>query len=154
MMALSNFKMNSKDFGTMFVFLFMMFCISAQDCTLDIGGKNRKTIVDIFQLNAQQKTTMETLRAELEIETKSIEDEIKELFNEHPQSTPEELLVLADKYKVLQQKMVNTSKESDKKLLAVFNERQYQRYLELCHEAFRKPIMVVPETPKDSISSE
>ncbi|MFK5973314.1 MAG: hypothetical protein QM485_08530 [Flavobacteriaceae bacterium] len=87
---------------------------------------------------------MENLSAELVSETKSIEDAIRTLLAEHPQSTPAELAVLADKYKVLQQKMVNVSKAADKKLITTFNEKQYQRYLNLCNEAFREPIRIIP----------
>jgi len=126
----------------------------AQECTLDIGGKNFDMVVDIFQLNTEQQAVMEKLRAELEISNKSIEDEIQKLFNSHPQSTQAELISLSDKYKVLKEKMVNSSWESDKKLLETFNPKQYLRYENLCHEALRKPIKVTPTVYRDSISPE
>ncbi|MFS4494534.1 hypothetical protein [Maribacter sp. 2308TA10-17] len=131
----------------------VLFSISgnAQDCTLDVGGKNTDILVKVFQMNAEQISKMEALRAELQIETKVIEDEIQKLFNEHPQSTPEELTVLSEKYKVFQQKIVMASKAADKTLLSSFNEKQYDRYLELCYEAVRKPIKVQPLVVKDTI---
>lgn len=145
--------MYSKISGTLCVLFGMIFSVSAQDCTLNIGKKNTETIIKIFQLNEEQIATMENLRSELEIETKSIEDTVRKLLDAHPQSTPTELNVLADKYKVLQQKMVNVSKATDKKFITTFNERQYQRYLSLCNEAFRKPIQVIPTPQKnDSLS--
>ncbi len=52
---------------------------------------------------------------------------------------------------MLQQKIVATSKATDKKLLSTFNEKQYDRYLVLCNEAFRAPIQVVPVRQKDTV---
>ena len=82
----------------------IFFTGSAQDCTLDIDGKNAETIVTIFQLNETQTTTMEALRGELEIETKIIEKQIEKLLAEHPQSKEQDLIVMGDKYKALQNK--------------------------------------------------
>ncbi|MGB5821612.1 MAG: hypothetical protein WBG90_19175 [Saonia sp.] len=118
---------------------------NAQDCTLDIGGKSSETIIKIFQLNEEQIGKMESWSAQLNTETSLIEDQIKLLLDEHPQETPDDLALLAKKYNTLKEQIVNTSKEYDKKLIALFNERQYQRYSDLCHAAFRKPIMVNPE---------
>ena len=140
-----------KPLGMFLVFVLCSSFGSAQDCTLDIGGKNTDLLVDVFQMSSEQVTQMEAWRAALEIETKAIEEDIQKLFNEHPQSTPAELTTLAEKYKVLQQKIVATSKATDKKLLAIFNEKQYDRYLVLCNEAFRTPIQVVPVRQKDTV---
>lgn len=126
----------------------------AQNCTLDIGGKNFEMISDIFQLNTKQQTLMESLRGEFEIEVKTIEEDIQKLFDTHPQSTEAELINLSDKYKVLKNKLVNASWESDKKLLESFNPKQYERYQRLCFEAVREPIRITPVQYKDSISPE
>ncbi len=133
---------------------FFTFCAKAQDCTLDIGGKNSEVVMTIFQLNDTQKATMEVLKGELEITNRGLEDEIQKLFDTHPQSTQEELITLADKYKALKQKIVNASWEADEELLATFNSKQYQRYLDLCEEALRKPIKIIPVSYKDSIAPE
>jgi len=143
--------MYPKALYALLTFFFLSFSVYAQNCTLDIGGKNIGQIVTIFQLNEAQVGTMEELRAELEITAKTIEDDIQKLFDNHPQSSPEELTTLAGKYKVLQQKLVNASFESDKRLLGTFNEKQYQRYLILCNEALRDPIRIVPVQIGDSI---
>ncbi len=135
-------------------FVFLSLPINAQNCTLDIGGKNAETMVTVFQLNEAQKATLETLQGELAVATKSLEDQIEKLLAEHPQSTEEELLKLADKYKVLQQKILTASYESDKKLLSEFNAKQYDRYLQLCRAAIRRPIAVVPKVYNDSIAPE
>ncbi|NNE78138.1 MAG: hypothetical protein HKN31_13830 [Pricia sp.] len=127
-------------------FVFTLCSGHAQECTLDLGGKNAETIIRIFQLNDSQITKMETLQADLEVKTKIVEDEIEKLLSEHPQSKEADLITLGDKYKVLQQKIVDACWESDKMLLSTFNVRQYERYLILCKEAFRRPISVVPMT--------
>ncbi len=136
------------------LFGFGYFFGSAQSCTLDIGGSGFQQIASLFQLNEEQKATMETLRGELQVSNKSVQDEIQKLFDEHPQSTQEELLQLAEKYKVLKQKMVNSSWEADKRFLETFNPKQYQLYLDLCREAIREPIKIIPVSYKDSISPE
>lgn len=140
-----------KTLGIFLTFFLCSFLATAQDCTLDIGGKNTDTLIQVFQMNQEQIGQMETWRAELNIEIKVIEEEIQKLFDNHPQSTPEELTTLAGKYKVYQQKIVDASKATDKKLLSIFNTKQYERYLELCYEAIRKPIQVVPVVLKDSV---
>ncbi|MEO1012483.1 MAG: hypothetical protein AAFX53_14350 [Bacteroidota bacterium] len=134
-----------------FIFFGISFLISwawGQDCTLDIGGADEDMMVQVFQLNEEQLRAMQGLKGDLLVKNKSTEEEIQILFEGHPQSTPEELQLLADKYRVLQQKMVGASRDCDTKFLAMLNQRQYERYLELCFEAFRKPIRVTPITPK------
>jgi len=126
----------------------------AQECTLDIGGKNYNTIIDIFQMNAEQQATLEKVRTELQVSQETIEAEIQKLFSSHPQSTQQELATLSDKYRVLKDKMVDSAWESDKKVLATFNPKQYERYLTLCSEALRNPIEIIPVSYKDSLTPE
>lgn len=135
-----------------FLVLLIISCFEgiAQDCTLDIGGENSGTIIKVFQLNEAQIATMEALRGELAIETKTIEDQIEKLLAEHPQSKEADLLTMGEKYKVLQEKLVQASWQSDKKLLNTFNARQYERYLELCNAAIRRPIRIIPKTYEKS----
>ncbi|NHF57872.1 hypothetical protein FK220_000865 [Flavobacteriaceae bacterium TP-CH-4] len=146
--------MNFNTFKLILFFCFLPLMGWAQDCTLDVGGENFNAITEIFQLNTEQKATMETLRGELLVTNKAFEDEIQKLFDQHPQSTEEDLITLANKYKVLQQKMVDASWETDKILLSTFNPKQYQLYLDLCMEALRKPIKIIPVSYKDSIAPE
>ncbi len=132
---------------TLRIFLFFNFFAFyglAQNCTLNIGAENAETLANVFQMNKEQIAKMNQLSAELKIEVEVVEGEIQKLFAQQPQSTPEELSLLASKYKVLQQKIVQASIATDKKLLETFNVKQYQRYLELCNEALRDPIKVVP----------
>ena len=116
----------------------------ALECTLDIGGKNTQNVSDIFQLNEGQKSQMEVLRAEYSAAYTTFEEQSQKLLDEHPQSTTEELTTLANKYRALQEKITEASRDIDKKLLSSFNQRQYDLYLSLCHEAFRRPIEVTP----------
>ena len=105
-------------------------------------------------MNEAQIATLKILRTELVTEIDELERQIEKLLAEQPQSTEEELISLAEKYKALQQKIVDASYQSDKKLLSEFNERQYERYLQLCKAAIRMPISVVPKTYSESVSPE
>lgn len=124
---------------------FLVSGISAQDCTLDLGGTNLDTLIKVFQLNDAQIALVEHWQAELQLQMKSIEDEAKELLAKQPQRTEEELLALSQKYKVLRDKMANLSADYDQKLLRELNDKQYGRYVSLCQEALRTPLEKTPE---------
>ncbi|HMB64427.1 MAG TPA: hypothetical protein VKN36_15210 [Eudoraea sp.] len=130
-------------FCVLLIVSFGCFGVQAQlpDCTLGLGGKDTEVLSQVFQLNDEQLNSMELLIGELQTGNKVLEDQIKELLNNHPQSTEEELITLAEKYKVLKDQMVAMSITYDRKLLGLFNERQYQRYVSLCKEAFRQPLV-------------
>jgi hypothetical protein len=74
-----------------------------------------------------------------------LDEERKNLFESHPQTTPEDLTALGVKYKVLEERMKQVFKKYDLKLLALFNEKQYQRYVTLCQEVSRQPLGMVRE---------
>jgi len=124
---------------------FWMSALAQQECSLAIGATESATIIQIFQLKEEQITNLEEFKAALEIETRLLDEERKNLFENHPQSTTEELAVLGGKYKVLEERMKQVFKKYDLKLLALFNEKQYQRYVALCQEVSRQPLVVVPE---------
>jgi hypothetical protein len=138
--------------GLMLLFLLSHDVLKAQDCALGIGGKNTEAIISNFQLNASQKVLMDSLRGHYAISEKKVVDAIQQLFKEHPQSSEEDLMKLAVKYKALQQELVVLARETDTKLLSAFNEKQYQRYLLLCKEALREPINIVPMVYQDSVA--
>lgn len=138
--------MQIKGFLLLIVFSLTPFFVAAQECTLGVSEKSSEVLIKVFQLNEEQVAKMETWQAELELKTKSLEDEIQLLLDTHPQSSPQELITLAEKYQLLQQKIVNVSRETDISLLSIFNEKQYERYLMLCNEARRVPIKVIPAT--------
>ena len=132
--------MDLKLFSTFFLFLFFSLQLQSQKCKLGIGTGDAATIIQIFQLNEEQINQLGDWRAALTIEMEKIEEEIKILFEVEPQSTKEELTRLAAKHYVLEAKIISISMAYDKKLINVFNERQYERYKALCHEALREPI--------------
>ena len=117
-----------KGFLTAFLFFILFFRGSAQECTLGVGGKNTETLIKIFQLNETQASKMEELVAELAVESKLLEDDIQKLFDTHPQSTPDELTLLSEKYKVLEERLVEVHRQADIKVLSTFNQKQYERY--------------------------
>ena len=132
-----------------YTFLLAICCIGyfghSQDCFLGIGGKDSLMIKKIFQLNEEQINEMKTQQEMLAAETKIIEGQIELLLAEHPQSKEEDLITMGTKYKELQSQLVKVSVEADKKLLKTFNAKQYERYLQLCKEAYRRPINITPK---------
>lgn len=113
----------------------------SQICILNIGSENNDQIKQIFQLNEAQETALQEFKIELNKEISLLETEVKELLETHPQSNPDELMVLAKKHKDLEEKMFTTTATYDQKLISLFNEKQYERYLLLCDKANRTPIL-------------
>lgn len=136
-----------KLFKPLFVPVALMVCsvIDAQDCTLAIAGRDADVIIQVFQMNNEQIAKMQGWKAELEKEMEAAQAQIDRLLESQPQETPEQLAQLAIKYKVLRDRIMEISKSYDKKLLAIFNERQYRRYVGLCREVFLKPLPVNPD---------
>lgn len=116
------------------------------DCTLAVGGKDTEVIIQVFQLNEVQQSNLVNWIGELQLYHKEKADEIRLLFDTHPQQTTEELQQLAEKYKNLRDEIEANSKAIDLKLIASFNQKQYERYIALCREAGRQPMVAaVPE---------
>ena len=113
-----------------------------QDCTLDIASSDTELMTKLFQLNEEQTTTLENLRAEIEVKNRVLYDQIKWLFDNHPQDTEEDLANMAKKYDVMQRQILANSRIYDQKFLGTLNARQYERYTILCGEALRKPLLV------------
>ncbi len=131
----------------LFFFGVLVFSSNAQDrdCMLGLGGSSAETIIQVFQLNEEQIQKMDDWTAELKLSNKVYQEEITQLFDTHPQSKTEDLEALATKYKVLKDKVLANTKEYDKRLLKLFNPKQYDRYLELCATANRIPFQVIPQ---------
>ncbi|WP_291866947.1 hypothetical protein [Maribacter sp.] len=139
-------------YSAVVVLFLTSFCAKSQDCTLNIGGGNAEVMTSVFQLNANQVAKLQALQGEYIIKAKTLQDEMEKVLEKHPQSTPDELTSLGKKYTVLEQNLVGLSKATDKEFLEIFNEKQYNRYLQLCKEAIRKPIVIQPIIYNDSIS--
>lgn len=114
------------------------------DCSLDIGGQDTDVLITVFQLNEKQQTHLESWRGELSILVRTIEEDISQLLENHPQSTEADLFNLSEKYAKLKDQLVALSKEYDQKMLGTFNPKQYAFYSELCREALRRPLVPVP----------
>jgi len=122
--------------------LFVIYTSTGQtsDCTLGIGGKDTETIIKVFQLSEEQLVQMEGWIQELKKSNEGIQEQIDDLLEKHPQSNPEELETLAQKFKPLRAQILFNSKRCDQKLLGILNENQYRRYISLCEEALRTPL--------------
>jgi len=118
-----------------------------RDCMLGLGGTASETIIQVFQLNKEQISKMDQWKAALSQENKIVQDEITQLFDQEGQSSEEALQAMANTYRGLKDKVIQNSKEYDRKLLNIFNEKQYQRYVALCKEARRQPIAILPPPP-------
>lgn len=121
------------------------------DCVLGVGITEDKIIIDIFQLNQVQAEQMINYSAELKYRNELLNNQAENILKRDPQSSAAELKVLAEKYNVIRDSMERAQQMIDVKTLKLFNEKQYQRYLELCNEAFRQPYRVVPVNYQDSI---
>jgi oligoribonuclease (3'-5' exoribonuclease) len=107
---------------------------------LGIGGKDTETIVEVFQLSEEQLVKMNGWITELTKSNELIEEQIDVLLEKHPQSNEEELQTLAEKFKPLREQIISNSRKCDQKLIGILNENQYQRYIDLCSEAIRRPL--------------
>lgn len=139
--------MKSNFYYFLLITIFLGTTVNAQldNCTMGMGGPDTGVITQVFQLNDKQISQMEFWIGELVTENKLVEDQIKVLFDTHPQANQDELTTMATKYKALKDQLVALSLNYDRKLLGIFNEKQYQRYVELCAEALRQPLIPYTE---------
>ena len=134
----------------LFIIVLLVFNYTAaqlSDCTLAVGGKDTEVIIQVFQLNDAQQEKLMNWLGELQLYHKEKADEIRQLFDTHPQQTTEELEQLAEKYKGLRDEIEANSRAMDLKLIATFNQKQYERYVALCREAGREPMVVEVVAP-------
>tara|TARA_R110000868_G_scaffold168133_3_gene402702 strand:+ start:1009 stop:1422 length:414 start_codon:yes stop_codon:yes gene_type:complete len=137
--------MNTKFLLSVLIFILISTSVKSQTCILDIGSKNVENITKAFQLNKEQVGALDSLRNQLIAERDLQEIKVKNLLETHPQSTPEELLILAKKHKELEDSMFETTIIYDQKLISLFNEKQYERYVLLCKSANRSPIAILED---------
>ena len=108
-------------------------------CTLGLGGKDTEVILQVFQLSAEQQAQTDVWIADYRMRSRMIQDGADSLLRSHPQKTPEDLQELALKYNALKIELVELSEGYDRKLISIFNEKQYALYLKLCEEVNRRP---------------
>ncbi|WP_414002649.1 hypothetical protein [Maribacter sp. 2304DJ31-5] len=123
---------------------------SQADCVLGVGITDNVTLAEIFQLNKMQQEKLMNFSAELKYRNEILNNQLENITRRHPQSTPTELMQLANKYKGVMDSMALVQAMIDKKVLRLFNEKQYELYRNLCKEASRSPFVIIPSVYNDS----
>nr|WP_298999576.1 hypothetical protein [uncultured Allomuricauda sp.] len=127
----------------LFALLFSFFFSSAQmDCTLGVGGKDNETIIEVFQLNEEQRESLKNWSAELEVRNTYLKNKAKSLLNKHQESPPSVLMEMSYEYRQLLDSMKSNSRSIDRRLLGTFNQKQYDLYVELCGMISMSPMQV------------
>ncbi|AWX43437.1 hypothetical protein HME9304_00425 [Flagellimonas maritima] len=125
------------------IFLFsIILCSAQQDCSLGIGGENDDTITEVFQLNAEQVEKMRNWGAELKVRNDILKSKAAYLLKKNEESAPEDLISMSYEYKKLLDSMKQNSRMLDKRMLSIFNNKQYSLYTELCDQLALTPIFV------------
>ena len=109
-----------------------------EDCTLGLGGKDTEVIIQVFQIKGDQRSKLDMWVAEYQKSSRLIQEEVDQLLASHPQKSAEDLQKMAIKYNALKGKLSGISRKYDQKLIALFKERQYEVYLDLCNEVNRR----------------
>lgn len=116
--------------------------MAQEECILGIGGQDDEVIEEVFQLNDDQKEKMKNWGAELKIRNEILKDQAGYLLKKSEQSSPEDLIAMSYKYKDILDSMKQNVRMLDKRLLSIFNDKQYNFYLELCNQLSLLPIYV------------
>lgn len=124
------------------------------DCILGVGVTHDTIIASVFQLSGVQRGLLINYSAEVKYRNDLLNMELDNVMNRHPQSTVAELQKLAEKYKGVMDSMERVQIMIDKRMLALFNPKQYERYRSLCKEASRSPFVVTPAAYPDSVAKE
>lgn len=111
-----------------------------QDCTLGLGNKDTDVIFKVFKLSDEQKILAEALASEYRTNSRLIQDQVDQLFESHPQRTQEDLQRMAQKFDSLKIQLTSMSRSYDQKLVGLFDQKQYEVYLQLCNEVMRRPL--------------
>ncbi|MEH6759980.1 MAG: hypothetical protein V7687_02315 [Maribacter arcticus] len=146
-----------KVFRLLVVFSFFFFLnktYAQSDCILGVGLTNDSIISDVFQLNEMQHEKLVSFSAELKYRNDLLNNELQNVKSRHPQSNVKELSQLADKYKIVMDSMARVQTMIDKRMLSLFNSKQYELYRNLCKEASRSPFIVIPTIYSDSTNNE
>ena len=145
-----NFKTNP--FIVVFFTLLFSFHLNAQaDCILGVGVVQDSVLIAIFQLNSKQSEELVNYSAEIQYRNEILDNKLANIRKRHPQSTVQELSNLATAYNVIMDSMHLVQTMVDKRLLTLFNQKQYAFYRNLCLEASRSPFIVAPTIYTDSV---
>ncbi|MEJ2162822.1 MAG: hypothetical protein P8X60_05735 [Robiginitalea sp.] len=119
--------------------------LHGQDCALGIGGTDPGQIMEVFELDDDQKEQLQHWVQALESENTPLQKTLDSLLAIHPQETPEQLTALGRKFENIKEKMVMNSLRYDQLLLGIFRPGQYRKYEILCKQIGKLPLE--PATP-------
>ena len=125
-----------------FILVFSVPSYSQDECFLGIGGRDDETIGEVFQLNELQLEKLRNWGAELKVRNDILKNQAKYLLKRRAQGSPEDLMAMSYQYKDLLDSMRKNSRMLDKRLLSIFNDKQYNLYIELCGQLTLRPIYV------------
>lgn len=132
--------MNLKNLLSLLIISLTCVVSTAQMCIIDVGNENSEQLKQVFQLNEAQIIALEEYKGQLNKEISTLQEQVQELIKSHPQSNPDELMIFAKKHKDLEDQMFNLIVVYDQKLISLFNDKQYERYILLCSKANRTAI--------------
>jgi len=112
------------------------------DCVLGVGGPDGETIAEVFQLNETQREKLKNWTAELRIRNDYLRDKAERLIGKNQASPPDELLKVSVAYRAILDSMEQNIRMMDRRLLQIFNDRQYRYYVELCGRLSLRPIHI------------
>ena len=118
------------------------FGFAQEECLLGIGGKNDETIVEVFQLNDEQKEKLRNWSAELKVRNDILKEQAEYLLKKNEESSPEVLMAFSPKYKTILDSMKRNVRMIDKRMLSIFNDKQYRLYRKLCNQLTLRPIHI------------
>ncbi len=118
------------------------FSVAQEECSLGIGGQDDETIAEVFQLSEIQLEKLKNWSAELKVRNDHLKNQAEYLLKRHAQSSPEDLMNISYKYRDLLDSMKQNSRMLDKRLLSIFNDRQYNFYIKLCNQLTLRPIYI------------
>ncbi len=109
---------------------------------LGVGGKDDETITKVFELTEEQQKNLRNWSAELKVRNDILKDKARFLMKKHEESSPEVLVTVSEQYKTIMDSMKQNVRMMDKRLLNLFNEKQYERYVKLCEQMSLRPIYI------------
>jgi len=109
---------------------------------LGVGGPDGETIAEVFQLNEAQREQLANWGAELKYRNDILRDQAEYLLKRNDTTPPEELLKVSKQYNAILDSMHQNIRMMDRRMLALFNDRQYERYIQLCRELSMRPIHI------------
>ena len=127
---------------TLLLFLITHAVTAQEDCLLGVGGKDDDTIIEVFQLKDEQIRTIRNLSAELKYRNELLKNRAHAILETQWQSSPEDLLSMSYEYRALVDSMKNNIRFIDKRLLALFDNKQYALYVKLCSMATLNPMFI------------